>query len=119
MASFGQLSIVHEVLTAKDLEFGWIEEGELEYVGGISRVLGYFDIEVGGVAFFAVFDVPVNEETTRDGRINLKCGRPVLRDCFVGQGGIRAEGRACYGRHENSHDDDWLSVGDLGSTLWK
>ena len=120
VAPFGQLSIVHEVLTAKDLEFGWVEEVGLKYEGGISRVLGYFDIEVGGVAFFTVFDAPVNEETMRGGQISLKCGRPVLRDCFVGQDrdDVRAEGRACYGTHENSHDDDWLSVGDLGSKLW-
>ena len=118
-SAFGKLSLVHGVLTAEDVEFGWPQE-EVLRGDGFSGVVGYFDVEIGGTTFFTIFEAPVTADNTREGRVYLKLGKRLLRDCFVGEDAddVRSAGRVYYAAHEGGKSDDWLSLQDVGAKLW-
>ena len=118
--SLEELFLLHEFLTAKDVSLGRVEDEEMKCDTVFSRVLGYFEVEVGGITFFPIFDAPVTEQTARAGRVNLKLGERLVRDCFVGRDrdDVRSAGRRCYETHESRQPDDWLSLQDVGAKLW-
>lgn len=114
--SWRELSFFHDILTAKDVQLG-ISALDLE--PPFSRMLGYFDFEVGGITFLVVFDAPIIEQSTQENRILLVLGERVCRDCFVGEeaDSVRAAGRASYERQSDRHGQDCLAFGNFRNLL--
>ncbi len=118
--SLEELVVLHEFLMAEDVRLGWPENDGMKSDTVFSQVLGYFDVEVGGITFFAIFDAPVTEQTALTSRVELRLGERQIRDCFVGRDrdDIRSAGIGCYATHEDRQPDDWLSLQDVGPKLW-
>ena len=71
--SWIELPVFHDILTAKDMQLGIVQDSTWE-PEICSRMLGYFDFEVGGVTFLVVFDAPISEQSAQEDRILLNLG---------------------------------------------
>ena len=112
--SWSELSVFHDILTAEDMRLGIVQDSTWE-PEICSRMLGYFDFEVGGVTFLVVFDAPISEQSAQEDRILLNLGERVCLDCFVGEeaDSIRSLGQASYERQADRHDEDCVALGNF------
>ena len=110
--SWSELSVFHDILTAEDMQLG-IPAPQIGL--SFSRMLGYFDFEVGGVTFLVVFDALITEQSAQEDRILLVLGERVCLDCFVGEeaDSIRSLGQASYERQADRHDEDCVALGNF------
>ena len=112
--SWSELSVFHDILTAEGMRLGIVQDSTWE-PEICSRMLGYFDFEVGGVTFLVVFDAPISEQSAQEDRILLNLGERVWRDCFVDEDaeGVRSLGQASYERQADRHDQDCVALGNF------
>ena len=112
--SWSELSVFHDILTAEDMRLGIVQDSTWE-PEICSRMLGYFDFEVGGLTFLVVFDALITEQSAQEDRILLVLGERVCLDCFVGEeaDSIRSLGQASYERQADRHDEDCVALGNF------
>ena len=113
--SLNILSVLHEILTAKDMKLE-IEPGpEWKNETSISHVIGYIDIEVGEFTFLILFDAPVSMRQAPENVISLLCGERALRDCFVGKDAdsVLLAGQTSYEEHRNLHGPECLGLDNI------
>ena len=117
--SWRELSAFHEILTAKDMQLRIVQDPTWKPESCFSRMLGYFDLEVGGITFLVVFDAPITEQSAYEDHILLNCGERMWRDCFVGEeaDGVQAAGQASYEMQAASHGQECLAFGNFRALL--
>ncbi len=117
--AFNELSGFQKILSAEDIQLCAQLDSPLKTNVKFSRILGYFDFEIGGYIFFVVFDALATDLSAGGGDIKLDCGKRVLRECFVGDDGdsIRAAGKKSYKIEEADHVDECFSFGDIRTLL--
>ena len=117
--SWRELSALHEILTAKDMPLRIVPGPTWKPESCFSRVLGYFDLEVGGVTFLVVFDAPITEQSVYEDHILLNCGERVWCDCFVSEeaDGVQKSGQASYEMQAVSHGQECLPIGNFRALL--
>lgn len=111
--SLRELSIFHTVLTA---EYMKLHTQLAQHDSYLSRILGYFDFEVGNFAYFAMVDTSVARlPVTEEEGTQLYCGPRILRACLVGTDpeSVRTLGRERFQTEEELHGDECLSLGNL------
>lgn len=120
-SSFKELLFFHEFLTAEDMQLGAELDSPPKTNVKFSRMLGYFDFDVGRNIFFVVFDALATDLSMDVKSIKLDCGKRVLRECLLGDNGnsIRAAGKRSYEIEEADHGDECFSVGDIRVLLRK
>ena len=118
-SSFRELSFFHDFLTAEDMQLCGELDLPLKTNVKFSRMLGYFDFEVGGNIFFVAFDASATDLSMDVKDVKLDCGKRVLRECFVGDDGdsIKAAGKKSYEIEEADHGDECFSFGDIRTLL--
>ena len=111
--SLRELTIFHDVLTAKHMR---LRTQLAQHDSYLSRILGYFDFEVGNYAYFAMFDTSVTRLPVTEGEgTQLYCGPRILRACLVGTDpeNVTTLGREKFKTEEEFHGDECLSIGNL------
>lgn len=117
--SFRELLFFHDFLTAEDMQICGELDSPLKTNVKFSRMLGYFDFEVGGNIFFVVFDALATDLSMVVKGVKLDSGKRVLRECFVGgdSESIRATGKRSYEIVEADHGNECFSFGDIRDLL--
>ena len=115
LSSLRELSILHAILTGNDLQLRAQWAPSLQHEVNLSRMLGYFDFQVGDFIYFVVFDASVTGPTTEEDGIRLDCGPRLLRECLVGTDSesVRAAGTKSFDREADLHGDECLALGNL------
>ena len=110
-----ELSIFHAFLTGNYLRLRAQWAPSLQHEVNLSRMLGYFDFQVGDFIYFAVFDASVTGPTTEEDGIRLDCGPRLLRECLVGTDSesVRTAGTKSFDREADLHGDECLPLGNL------
>ena len=105
------LSVLHGILTARDIKLKLELVSEWKSENSISQILGYIDVEVGGFSFLVIFDAPVSMQIVSENFIEITCGERTLRDCFVGKDAdsVLLAGQTCYEEQSNFYGA-WLSI---------
>ena len=109
------LSVLHGILTARDIKLKLELVSEWKSENSISQILGYIDVEVGGFSFLVIFDAPVSMQIVSENFIEITCGERTLRDCFVGKDAdsVLSAGQTCYEEQSNFYGPECLSVGNF------
>ena len=113
--SLNKLSVLHEILTAKDMKLNLKPGPEWKNETSISHVIGYIDIEVGEFIFLIIFDAPVSMRHVPENLIELTCGERTLRDCFVGidSDSVLSAGQTSYREQNELYGPECLGVGNF------
>ena len=109
------LSVLHGILTAKDMKLNLKPGPEWNYETSISQLLGYIDVEVGEFSFLVIFDAPVIVRHAPDNLIELTCGERTLRDCFVGKdaNSVLSAGQTSYEEQFVLYGPECLGIGNF------
>ena len=110
-----ELSIFHAFLTENYLRLRAPWDPSLRSDVYLSRIMGYFDFQVGEFTYFAVFDASVTGPATEEDGIRLDCGPRLLRECLVGTDSesVRTAGTKSFDREAALHGDECLAFGNL------
>ena len=113
--SLNQLSVLHEILTAKDMKLNLKPGPEWKNGTSISHVIGYIDIEVGDLIFLVIFNATVSMRHVPKNYIELTCGERTLRDCFVGKDSdsVLSAGQTSYREQSDLYGPECLGVGNF------
>ena len=113
--SLRELLIFYAFLTGNDLQLRGQWAPSLQHEVDLSRMLGYFDFQIGDFIYFVVFDASVTGPTTEEDGVRLDCGPRLLRECLVGTDSesVRAAGTRSFDREADIHGDECLVLGNL------
>ena len=119
--SLKKISLLHEILTANVMKLNLELDHDLNNKTSISCILGYIDVEVGGVTFLVIFDALVSERRIPENLIELTCGERRLRDCFVAKDAdsVLLAGHTSYEEQSDLYGPECLGIGNFQDIIQK